>query len=182
MEAERGKLREAAARDGLTGLFNHRHFRERLRGEIARSLREGTPLSLLIADIDQFKHCNDSYGHLPGDKILVSVARIIKDTIRVSDIPARYGGEEFAVILPNTDTVAAAATAERIREAVGRTPVDIGTAFSVRVTISIGVASLPSHAADDEALIQAADAAMYVAKRSGRNRVSVAKSAMDLGR
>ncbi|HHX51763.1 MAG TPA: diguanylate cyclase [Clostridia bacterium] len=172
MEAQREKLQEAVIRDGLTGLYNHRHFRERLRTEIARSSRENTPLSLLMADIDRFKNINDNYGHLAGDKILTNVARLIQESIRESDIPARYGGEEFALILPGTSSSAAQAIGERLRKKVESNLIDLGVGIPVQVTISIGVATFSS--GDDEKLILMADRALYSAKKKGRNRVMVA--------
>ncbi len=168
---ERVKL--LATTDGLTGLFNHRHFQERLSGEFRRIARYPRPLSLLIIDIDFFKKVNDNYGHPAGDAVLKGVADAIRKALRETDIPARYGGEEFAAVLVNTDTGGAVNLAERLRNTIS------GCAFqadgkNMRVTVSIGVASCPVHAQTREELVKLADTALYRAKNGGRNRVEVA--------
>lgn len=188
------QLRELAVKDTLTSLYNRRYFFHRLNSEIQRSKRYGRTLSLIILDVDNFKRYNDRYGHPAGDKLLRGLAETMVGNIRRSDakpsyevdIACRYGGEEFAVILPEAATVQGAATAERIRATV-ETKGAVVLAERIRqqveksqfegvigVTISIGVASYPDHGTDAEALIKAADDALYVAKRTGKNRVVVA--------
>jgi GGDEF domain-containing protein len=218
-----GDMEERAVHDGLTGLYNHRHFYERLGQEVARSQRYGTPLSLLMIDLDDFKQYNDAHGHLAGDAVLQEIGRVLQEQCRREvDIVARYGGEEFTVLLPNTDcdaistalvgltdeAFAAVDTAvdgppaegatepasnwrrpgagqppppgiscgarivgERIREQVARR--EFGGKTHQRLTVSVGVASLPQSAYDGYHLVQNADKALYLAKRLGKNRVEV---------
>ncbi len=175
---------EATLKDGLTGLYNHRYFQERLVAEVSRADRGGKPLSLLFFDIDHFKKLNDTHGHPVGDRVLIGVAEILRNSTRVSDvgfhlrqgdIAARYGGEEFVLILPETSREDATQKAERLRTAIeaypfpGRESQPTGA-----VTVSVGLAECPRDAADAKALIEAADNALYAAKRAGRNRVVVA--------
>jgi diguanylate cyclase (GGDEF)-like protein len=161
-----------AVTDELTGLANLRAFHTILEGEIERARRFQTPLALLMLDLDHFKEVNDRYGHQQGDEVLSMVADILRDFSRDIDAPARYGGEELAVVLPQTDTDGAAQLAERIREAVARLEVpQVNGEGSLRLQASFGVAALPESAVDREGLIAAADAALYRAKRAGRNRV-----------
>ncbi|MDQ1685415.1 MAG: hypothetical protein QOC82_2152 [Frankiaceae bacterium] len=162
------EVRKVAATDGLTGLANRRTFEEALTREVARSARSASALGLVMLDIDHFKKLNDTYGHRAGDAALQNVAAVLLDCAREMDIVARYGGEELAVIIPGAGPCEAAAVGERLRaavEALGAEP---------RVTASVGVASYPAAADSAEGLVRAADAAMYDAKRAGRNRTSVA--------
>lgn len=189
----------SATTDGLTGLANHRVFYERLGQELARGRRYGTPVSLLMIDIDDFKELNDTYGHPVGDEALRGIGRLLAEHLRRDiDLPARYGGEEFAVILPNTgvERVAsrdeaegarpdggapvaghhegAAALAERLRTIVSQTPLLLTrTGRPVNVAVSVGVASFPDMATDMDDLVARADAALYAAKRAGKDRVEV---------
>jgi diguanylate cyclase (GGDEF)-like protein len=160
--------------DGLTGLNNHRTFQERLERELERARRyagkQTATVSLLMMDIDYFKKLNDSYGHRAGDEVLKKIGAIIAENIRAIDIAARYGGEEFVAILPETTCQGAAATAERIRHAVGSTVLDV-EGVQITLTLSIGVASFPEDATHRELLIETADRALYAAKHTGRNRV-----------
>ena len=161
--------------DGLTQLYNHRHFHERLEQEIARSSRFGTVFSIIMLDIDLFKIYNDNFGHLAGDEILRKIGEYIKGSIRSIDIAARYGGEEFAIILPETRLSDAYFVAERIRKT-------IETKTSQRampVTVSIGVASWPVDGVMKEELIKRADAALYIAKQTGRNRTVLSTDIID---
>jgi diguanylate cyclase (GGDEF)-like protein len=176
---EHARTRRLASTDGLTELYNHRTFQERLAQEIARAERYSRPLSILMIDVDCFKVYNDTYGHPQGDKVLQELARLLKEMSRSSDIVARYGGEEFALILPETDRVSAQTIAERLREHVeGHVFPGEERLPGSTLTISIGVAThVP--AGNKETLLQAADAALYVAKTEGRNRVCVAASAPD---
>lgn len=183
LEEANAHLRELTLRDGLTGLYNHRYFQERLQAEVARSRRHNHQVGLLFIDIDYFKRYNDTHGHPAGDHLLKKVARLLtvdvraEDVIarlRASDVVARYGGEEFAIILPETHLGGAKSIAERIHKAVrehdfpGRETQPFGT-----ITVSIGVAAFPDSAPDAAALLDAADRAMYRAKENGRDRVCV---------
>ena len=163
------EIERLAISDGLTGLFNHRHFQERLTQEMRRLERLPGSLSVLIIDIDYFKRVNDTYGHPVGDAVLQGVADIITATIREIDIAARYGGEEFAVILPGTEARGAMKMAERLRKTVMEEKYS-GEGDTFRVTVSIGVAAYPDGISSKEELIDRADKALYHAKRSGRNQ------------
>jgi diguanylate cyclase (GGDEF)-like protein len=169
-------LRSQTFSDGLTGIANRRHFDVAMEREHRRARRNGVPLSLLMIDIDHFKAYNDHYGHQKGDQCLIQVAAALAAMLkRSSDLMARYGGEEFAMILPDTDSTQAALMAESIRARAQELalPHAHGGDAGV-VTVSIGVATRRADAQlDIEALIGAADRALYQAKRSGRNRVEV---------
>lgn len=163
------EIERLAVTDGLTGLFNHRHFQERLAQELSRLDRLSGRLSLLLIDIDNFKKINDTYGHQVGDSVLIRVAALAKKTARNIDIPARYGGEEFAVVLLGTDEKGAMNMAERLRKTV------MDTKFSsemntFNVTVSIGISTSAEDVKKKEELIERADKALYHAKGSGRNR------------
>lgn len=163
-------LRELAVRDELTGLFNRRELMRMLEDEAERSQRTRAPLSLLLIDIDHFKSINDRFGHPAGDAVLAALGGLVRAQVRTIDRPARYGGEEMAVILPDTDAAGALVLAERLRAAVA------GSAFvagneTLTVTASFGVATMPLNASSVHELIEAADRALYQAKREGRNRV-----------
>ena len=162
-----------AVTDELTGLFNLRHFHHTLDGEIERSRRFGTQVGLAMLDIDDFKRINDSFGHQQGDLVLLEVGRVLRSLSRDIDEPARYGGEEMAVILPQTDLHGAELLAERMRSAIEDLRINRLDGDGVlRVTASFGVASLPTCAGDKDGLIAEADAALYRAKRAGKNRVA----------
>ncbi len=171
---ENVELHETAAResvtDDLTGLSNRRAFEDALSGEVERARRFGGELGLVLIDLDNFKSVNDTYGHPQGDLVLREVARVLRASSREIDHPARYGGEELAVILPGTDLEGAFNRAERIREEIGALRVPrLDGAGMLSVTTSCGVASARAAAADGRALVQAADIALYEAKRSGKN-------------
>lgn len=165
-------LRDLAERDGLTGLFNRRRFDQALHVEVLRATREHHALSLLLVDVDHFKHFNDTHGHLAGDDCLRTVARGIGSAVgRPADLVARYGGEEFAVLLPGTDAAGAMQVAEHIRITVAGSTNGHGPA----VTVSIGAATVwPQPGGNDQDLIAAADGALYAAKAAGRDRVAPA--------
>jgi diguanylate cyclase (GGDEF)-like protein len=171
-------VQQQAVTDELTGLFNVRQFHSRLDSEIDRAERFGTPLSLVMLDIDKFKSVNDTHGHQQGDRVLVEVARVLRRLSRDVDLPARYGGEEMAVILPQTDLAGAEQGAERMRAAIEAMQIQrLDDGGLLPITASFGVAAFPTQAADKTALIAAADAALYRAKRGGRNRVERAEAA-----
>ena len=163
------EIEKLAITDGLTGLFNHRHFQERITHEFHRIGRFPEPLSLLIIDLDHFKEINDSYGHPVGDSVLKEVSNIIKKTIRNIDVPARYGGEEFAVILIGTEARGALRMAERLRKAVMK-KVFSAEGKGFQITVSIGITTYPDDIQSKEELIEKADRALYHAKKTGRNR------------
>ncbi|WP_395069606.1 diguanylate cyclase [Paraburkholderia silvatlantica] len=169
------ELRRLTHSDGLTGLSNRRYLDEFLSAEWKRAERERTEVSLLMIDVDYFKPYNDTYGHVAGDNVLRSVATTIRREIRQPrDLVARFGGEEFAVVLPGTGSAGARLLAEKMRrDVVGLALPHVGSAVSEHLTISIGVATLtPAPGLAETALIEEADAALYRAKRDGRNRVA----------
>jgi diguanylate cyclase (GGDEF)-like protein len=162
---------QAAIVDPSSGLFNRPYFQSRLQEELQRSTRQNTPVSLLMLDVDSFKNINDTFGHLAGDTVIRDVADILKSSVRVFDVCARYGGEEFAVVMPGSSLDSAAAIAERIRQRIQSYHSTDRALSGLRVTVSIGVAeSGPLGSVRD--VIERADAALYVAKRAGKNRVS----------
>ncbi|MFC4426860.1 GGDEF domain-containing protein [Deinococcus navajonensis] len=167
------QLRELSIRDGLTGLFNRREFQAQLQLQLDRARRQGVPCSVLLLDVDYFKTVNDSYGHDVGDRVLQELADLVTREVRKTDLVARFGGEELVVLLPQTDKPAALALGHRVRQAVaahqGFVAPD-GQTFLI--TVSVGVASFPADAPREDALIRAADLAMYEAKRAGRNQVA----------
>jgi diguanylate cyclase (GGDEF)-like protein len=173
-------VQRQAVTDELTGLFNHRRFQEVISGEVERARRYGHELGLIMLDIDNFKQVNDTYGHLQGDLVLQEVARVLQKSSREIDEPARYGGEEMAVALPQTDLEGAYQFAERVRRAVEDLELSVPTGDgALKVTASFGVASLATaeHAHKD-ALVAAADHALYEAKRAGKNRTVRANGAV----
>ncbi|HEX3725206.1 MAG TPA: response regulator [Pirellulales bacterium] len=160
-----------AVTDGLTGLYTHGFMQETLKTQLSLAQRYGKPYSVIFADIDRFKQVNDRYGHATGDIVLRAVAQALSTTVRQSDTLVRYGGEEFTILLPQTSRDAAVRLAERMRETVANLAIPIDREH-LHVTLSLGVANYPDDAADGNALIRQSDAAMYLAKRSGRNRVA----------
>ncbi len=169
------RVAEQAVTDELTGLSNNRHFREWIELETQRLARFGGELSLVLLDIDNFKRVNDTYGHLQGDQVLRTLGRVLQLESRGVDEAARYGGEEFVLALPETPRPGALEVAERVRERIEATEVaGVDGNSPLHVTASIGVATMPADGADPRALIAAADAALYEAKRSGKNRVVAA--------
>jgi diguanylate cyclase (GGDEF)-like protein len=166
LKEKAGQFEQLSLTDALTGLLNRRYIEERLLEETKRSNREGSPMSFMMLDVDHFKSYNDEFGHPAGDEALRMVAAVIKDTLRSADVAARFGGEEFAVLLPQTNGLEAVAIAERIRLNLEKTK------FPLRsVTVSFGVASCSANLCSPDALVSAADRALYAAKRQGRNRV-----------
>jgi diguanylate cyclase (GGDEF)-like protein len=159
-----------AATDSLTGLPNRRALHDHVRRLVANASRNLAPLSALMCDLDHFKQMNDQFGHGGGDEILAAVGALMPSSLRASDFAGRYGGEEFLILLPGTDSEGARAIAEKVRQAVGHIHVP---AVERRVTMSIGIATFPTHAADADSLERAADRALYAAKAAGRDRVEV---------
>ena len=159
-------LQQQADHDGLTGLYNRQKFNALCAAEIARGKRYGTPLALIMFDIDRFKNVNDTFGHLVGDEVLVETARIVEARMRELDTLARWGGEEFMILAPHTDLAQALGLAEQVRNVID------DNIFSTvgHMTCSLGVSALAGHDSVDK-LIYRADAALYLAKRNGRNRV-----------
>ena len=171
LRAANARLFELATIDPLTGCPNRRHFVERAQDLIALSRRSGSPITLMIIDLDEFKLVNDTYGHPAGDEMLRRIGRIGREHTRTTDLIGRIGGEEFALLMPNSDAEGAAHFAERLRDAVGREEAHVeGTIL--RITISLGLAELRPNEGFD-ALYARADAALYAAKEGGRNRVVV---------
>ena len=171
IERHQRSLHHLAEHDGLTGLLNYRTFHSLLEDEIARSQRYGTSVSLLMLDVDHFKRVNDEYGHVAGDKVLVEVGKLIRRELRSIDMVCRYGGEEITVILPAIKKDDAVVIAERLRSAVEQHAFKIGKKQSISITISIGLATALEDATSVKELVLAADQAMYVAKKLGRNIV-----------
>lgn len=172
LEEKNKELEQLSISDGLTGLFNHRHIHEELHEEFERAERTGDPLAVAMFDLDRFKQVNDNYGHQAGDRVLVELAAILRQTAREIDQLGRYGGEEFIVILPNTDIDDADKFAERVRQKVEHHAFPAGRPDPLRMTISSGVAAYPHpHVKDSRSLVERADIALYAAKRGGRNRV-----------
>lgn len=165
------ELQRLSITDRLTELYNHGHFKQRLEEEFKRAARFGHSLSLVMFDLDDFKAFNDTFGHPRGDRLLRAVADAISGNLRAVDVAARYGGEEFALLLPETDTAGALAVAERIRADVEELRLEGPESAPVLKTVSSGVATFPNHAASALRLLESADAAMYRAKRGGKNRV-----------
>ena len=161
------RVQALAMRDPITNLPNYRQFQTRLHSELARSDRHTRPLSLIIIDLDSFKSINDAFGHLAGDEVLRQIGARLSQELRESDVLARYAGDEFVVILPETDRECANQIAERLQSSIETQPFRVSAGHDVVVSISVGVASYPADAATIDALVSAADNAMYAAKRSG---------------
>ena len=160
--------------DDLTQLSNSRHLNQVLRHETKRAARTARPLSLLFVDLDGFKSVNDRYGHLFGSRALVEAAAVIRGSARETDVVARFGGDEFALVLPDTGEVGALAVAQRVRERLASHQFLADHGLAVRLTASVGIATLPDVAFSPEELVQAADAAMYQVKDRGKNGIQTA--------
>jgi diguanylate cyclase (GGDEF)-like protein len=169
----REALREQATRDSLTRLWNRSSILEALSRELARAWRESSPLGVVMVDLDHFKHINDNHGHLAGDAMLREAARRMQNGVRQYDSVGRYGGEEFLILLPNCGEAESYAQAERLRKTLSHADLCIEDT-SLRMTASFGVtAALPGESWTPEGLLRKADEALYVAKKSGRNRVKI---------
>jgi diguanylate cyclase (GGDEF)-like protein len=165
------RLTRQAHTDALTGLANRRALTLRLEDELQRAARNGTSLSFVIADIDDFKPINDGFGHQLGDDVIKAVASVLAGSVRETDLPVRFGGEEFVIVLPGARLMHARRAAEVMRTAIAELEVPNPRGEPIRVTASFGVAEFPTYATP-EALLAAADAALYQAKRAGKNRVA----------
>ncbi|HEY7656085.1 MAG TPA: diguanylate cyclase [Burkholderiales bacterium] len=170
------ETRELAITDPLTGLHNRRYLWELLGRELLKARRNRTPVAAILADIDYFKRFNDAWGHEAGDFVLKRVADVIREHVRGSDIGCRYGGEELAVVLPDATLEVAVERAERLRRGIAALRLEHDGQPLDAVTASFGVAIYPAHARDAEALLRAADEALYEAKKAGRNRIEVSRS------
>ncbi len=171
---------ELSLTDPLTGVHNRRHLFARLEMEITRAQRFGNELSLVMIDVDHFKHYNDANGHSAGDEVLKAVAATLSTSVRKVDTVARFGGEEFSVVLPQIERAEAEAVAEKLRRAIAKTDFAHGDRQpGGRVTISVGFATFPTDAADLATLVDAADSALYASKRGGRNRVTAFEQGME---
>jgi diguanylate cyclase (GGDEF)-like protein len=167
-------VKKEAIYDTLTSLFNRRYFEEKLAIDAQKAFHGSSNLSIIMVDIDHFKKVNDTFGHAGGDKVLHEIGSLLKNSVRrQDDTVARYGGEEFVLVLPGAPLEATSTIAERIRQTVANTPIDIGQS-KIHLTISLGISNFPIHRAKSkEELVKMADLALYEAKRGGRNRVCI---------
>jgi two-component system, cell cycle response regulator len=172
LEEKNRELERLSISDGLTGLFNHRHIHGLLDEEFDRAHRTNDKLTVAMLDLDRFKAVNDTFGHQAGDRVLEQLADILRATAREIDRLGRYGGEEFMALLPETDIEDGAVFVERVRREVARHAFSIGDGQTIRMTLSAGVATYPhENVHTPEALVAQADAALYAAKSTGRNRI-----------
>jgi diguanylate cyclase (GGDEF)-like protein/PAS domain S-box-containing protein len=174
VESLQAQLREQAIRDPLTGLFNRRFFSESLEKEMAQAVRDNSPLSFIILDIDYFKKINDTYGHKCGDFVLQTFAKFLSDHVRTADLLCRFGGEEFVILMPNASTESAYERAEVLRKQFEEMNIDFENQ-KIKGTFSAGVATFPAHAGSSETVLSLADQALYQSKANGRNRVTIYK-------
>lgn len=177
----RESLRDLSIRDSLTGLFNRRYLEESLEREIAGAKRSGAQLAVFMLDADHFKRFNDQYGHEAGDAVLRALGRTLKGAVRASDLACRFGGEEFTVVLIGADAENAGRWAGRLAADLARLEIKHGNQALPRLTLSMGLAQYPTHGEDPDTLLQAADLALYEAKRAGRDRLVVAGGAAKAG-
>lgn len=169
------QTKRLAITDGLTELYNHRYLNDVMGRSLERAIRDDRPLAVIMLEIDNFKHFNDTFGHLQGDEVLRIIADLLRKTSRPSDFAGRYGGDEFILVLPNTGKGAAQDVAERIRRAVESYPFILGGSVVTTVTLSVGVAASPEDGVTVDALVEAVDRAQYTAKRTGGNKVHSAR-------
>lgn len=170
----RDKLRDQAIRDPLTGLYNRRYMEETVEREVARATRRHFPFGVVLFDIDHFKDFNDTFGHSAGDAVLQEMGRVLNTLTRSEDIVCRYGGEEFVLVFPEIELPDLLQRTEQVREEIGKLDVQYQHQSVRNITVSAGVAVFPQNGSTTQALIDAADEALYIAKRTGRNRVAVA--------
>ncbi len=172
LESVNKVLREMAIRDGLTGLYNHRHFQEELTIEVARSRRHERKFSLVFFDVDHFKMFNDTHGHPQGDTLLQMLGQLIQGRLRATDLACRYGGEEFVLLLPETSKEGAAIVAESLCADIVGTPFKGGETQPLgKISVSVGVATFPEDGEEAQVLLERVDKALYKAKQNGRNCV-----------
>jgi diguanylate cyclase (GGDEF)-like protein len=164
-----------ARTDALTDIPNRRYVEEFLTTQCARSQREGSPLSVVLTDVDEFKKVNDTFGHHSGDLVLIELARRARSACRAMDVVGRYGGDEFIFVLPLASLEHAATFAERFRSRVARKPLRLDAKTTARVTVSLGATEFTSGRADPDSLLQAADEALYRAKALGKDQVCIAE-------
>jgi diguanylate cyclase (GGDEF)-like protein len=174
------RAQELSVTDDLTKLYNSRYLNQVLRREAKRASRSGRPLSLLFIDLDGFKAVNDTHGHLFGSRALVEAAAVIRGSARETDVVSRFGGDEFAVVLPDTGAEGAYAVGARIRERLAAHPFLADDGLNIRLSCSVGVATLPDVAASAEELMHAADKAMYAVKETGKNGIQAAVAPADI--
>jgi len=174
------RAQELSVTDDLTKLYNSRYLNQVLRREAKRASRSGRPLSLLFIDLDGFKAVNDTHGHLFGSRALVEAAAVIRGSARETDVVSRFGGDEFALVLPDTGAEGAYAVGARIRERLAAHPFLADDGLNIRLSCSVGVATLPDVAASAEELMHAADKAMYAVKESGKNGIQAAVAPADI--
>jgi len=166
---------ETAITDSLTGLYNRRYFTEEMQREFARAERNNTPLSVLMSDLDGLKPVNDRFGHDQGDLLIRAWGAIMKDNIRVTDVVARLGGDEFVLLAPETDPKEAEQLSQRLLSTANTCQIQIDGG-EMSISVSIGLASYPTHATNAEEVLRKADEAMYRAKRNGKNQICTADS------
>ena len=177
VEQLREKLQEQATRDKLTGLYNRHYVQEWFDQELRRAARHKRSIGVIMADIDHFKRINDSFGHEAGDMVLKALGALLKRSIRGSDVACRHGGEEFLVLMPESAIEGALGKAEELRREVERLQLEYHGRPIGPITISLGVAVFPDHAAEASALLRCADEALYAAKERGRNRTVISGAA-----
>ena len=168
------KLHEQAMRDPITGVYNRRFLEETLSREISHAQRKGNPLSIIMLDIDFFKKVNDSFGHKIGDDVIISLSKLLQTETRDSDCVSRYGGDEFVLVMPEMTKEDAFQRAELWRNAIKSKELLIGE-YRIGITVSMGISTFPANGSDSEALLKAADEALYQAKATGRDRTCIAK-------
>jgi diguanylate cyclase (GGDEF)-like protein/PAS domain S-box-containing protein len=167
--------REMSIRDHLTGLYNRRYMEETLEREILRALRKHIPLGIIMIDVDNFKHFNDTYGHAAGDAILQKTGNLLQDHVRGDDVPSRYGGDEFIIVMPDSSREVTSERAKLLSKESRRFRIPFDGKLLDLVTLSIGVAVFPKNGTTSATLLKSADEALYHAKKQGRNRVYVAR-------
>jgi diguanylate cyclase (GGDEF)-like protein len=167
----RERLQEMSVRDPLTGLYNRRYMQETLEREIKRALRDSKPIGIIMLDVDHFKSVNDTHGHDAGDLVLKTLARFLGNSLRGEDVACRFGGEEFVLIMPGLCLKDSEAKAEKMRREIENTLRVQYLDKSLSITVSIGVAAFPEHGGRADPLITKVDAALYEAKKQGRNRI-----------
>jgi diguanylate cyclase (GGDEF)-like protein/PAS domain S-box-containing protein len=172
-------LRQQAIHDGLTGLYNRLYLDESMTRELYRQERSGQALSVIMMDLDHLKEINDIYGHAAGDSVLRALGQLLKQSVRASDLPCRYGGDEFVLVMPDTSVDTARKRAEKIADLFRKLSIPFGTQTLGGYSLSIGIATAPQHGHTSQDLLAAADAALYQAKRSGRDRIVTAASEQD---